>query len=175
MAVCDLLIRLALRRTYRARWSRDILNETVKSVAKRKPDIPVEKIAHRVERMSAAILDAEITGYEALTATFEADFGTDAHVVAAAVVGRVDVIVTENLKDFPADLLKPLGLEAQSVDVFLVHQVGLKSELVEQTVREQAEALKKPPVSFDELLKTLERTAPKFGAELRALNEYPKD
>jgi predicted nucleic acid-binding protein len=36
----------------------------------------------------------------------------DRHVLAAAIRGRADVIVTMNLKDFPAGTLAPYGIEA---------------------------------------------------------------
>jgi hypothetical protein len=37
----------------------------------------------------------------------------DRHVLAAAIRGRADVIVTRNLKDFPAAELQSYGIEAQ--------------------------------------------------------------
>ena len=43
----------------------------------------------------------------------------DRHVVAAAIVANVDVIVTFNLRDFPRDKLKKYGIEAQHPDDFI--------------------------------------------------------
>jgi hypothetical protein len=41
-------------------------------------------------------------------------------VLAAAIVARADVIVTYNLKDFPATILEQYGIEAQHPDEFLL-------------------------------------------------------
>jgi hypothetical protein len=44
----------------------------------------------------------------------------DAHVIAAAIQGHADLIVTSNLKDFPPNLLQSYSLEAVHPDDFLV-------------------------------------------------------
>src|SRR5262245_8427709 len=119
MALCDVLIRLAQRGLYRARWSADILNETVESIARRQPDIPRDRLTRRAALMNEAVADAEVTGYQGLIPAL-AVFGDDAHIVAAAIVGRADVIVTSNLRDFPEEHLRQYGLVAQSPDDFLL-------------------------------------------------------
>ena len=43
----------------------------------------------------------------------------DAHVLRAALAGHAEVIVTANLRDFPARVLAPLGLSARDPDRFL--------------------------------------------------------
>ena len=49
----------------------------------------------------------------------------DRHVVAAAVRGGAQGIITANAKDFPAAALEPLGLEAVHPDDFLLDQLDL--------------------------------------------------
>ena len=55
--------------------------------------------------MDTAVRDALITGYEAFIETLVLPDPDDRHVLAAAIVGRCDVIVTQNLQDFPEDVL----------------------------------------------------------------------
>ena len=49
----------------------------------------------------------------------------DRHVLAAAIKCYAQIIVTINLKDFPAESLDPYGIEAMHPDEFIEHQFGL--------------------------------------------------
>lgn len=51
----------------------------------------------------------------------------DRHVLAAAIVGHADAIVTADLRDFPVQVLAQHGLEAQHRDDFIMNQLGLRS------------------------------------------------
>lgn len=97
----------------------------------------------------------------------------DRHVVAAALRGRADTIVTENIKDFPASTLTPLGLEAIGLDDFLLDQYDLNPSATRRIVAEQAAAMTQPPVEVDRLLSRLSRAVPRF-AKLIA-NNSPLD
>ena len=66
-----------------------------------------------------------VTGWEALVPGIELPDPDDRHIVAAAVRGRADLIVTENLRDFPDETLLLWDLEAQSLDGFLLDQLDL--------------------------------------------------
>lgn len=82
----------------------------------------------------------------------------DRHVVAAAVKAGAQVIVTSNLKDFAS---LPTGIEAQSPDEFLCGLFDLAPDLMLDIVREQAAALRNPPIGLGELLIGLKITAPR--------------
>jgi hypothetical protein len=60
-----------------------------------------------------------VTGYEDLVASIALPDTGDCHVLAAAIAGGCDVIVTQNLKHFPLDVLAAYGIEAQHPDEFL--------------------------------------------------------
>lgn len=81
----------------------------------------------------------------------------DRHVLAAAIVGRADVIVTRNLKDFPADRLAAYDLEAQHPDTFVRHVPDLDTAIALSAVRDQRVSLKFPPKTVNEYLDTLTR------------------
>ena len=52
-------------------------------------------------------------GYEHLIEDLHLPEPNDRHVLAAAIRGRADVIVTRNVKDFPAEPLSLFGIEEQ--------------------------------------------------------------
>jgi len=49
----------------------------------------------------------------------------DRHVLAAAIAGHADCIVTSNLRDFPEPCLSQYGIEVLHPDAFLVAQLEL--------------------------------------------------
>ena len=118
--------------------------------------------------MNEHILDSIVTDYEDLIPTITLPDGDDRHVVAAAIRGKADVIVTFNLKDFPSSVLADYKIDVQHPDVFLQHLLDLNERLVCATVRQQRLDLRKPPKPADEMLNTLEAQGLKqFSARLR--------
>jgi hypothetical protein len=75
---------------------------------------------------------------------------------------EAEVIVTQNLKDFPAYLLQPFEVEAQSPDDFISHLFYLDRERMIQILLNQASDLRKPPKTILELLDTLNQHTPQF-------------
>lgn len=57
--------------------------------------------------MTDSFPDATINGWEELESSLTLPDPDDRHLVAAAIRGRADAIVTANLSDFPADVLEP--------------------------------------------------------------------
>jgi hypothetical protein len=82
----------------------------------------------------------------------------------SALKAGAQVIVTANLRDF-AEL--PDGIEAQSPDHFLCNLFDLDPEGLVELLREQADDLKNPPMTFDELLDRVARSAPDLVAAVR--------
>jgi len=153
----DLLLRLALTDLFRAKWSADIHAEWMSSLATNRPDIPPDRIHRMRDRMDSHVRDALVENYASLIPGLVLPDPKDRHVLAAAIVGRADLIVTYNLKDFPAEALAPFGIEAQHPDEFLRHQFDLAPDHVCAVVRDLRSGLKNPPRSIDDYLATLER------------------
>ncbi|XWK87311.1 MAG: hypothetical protein U7127_24425 [Phormidium sp.] len=79
----------------------------------------------------------------------------DRHVLAAAIIAKAEVIVTDNLKHFPKEILNPYGIEAQHPDVFLTQLFDNDPESMVEVICQQADALKNPPQTVVELLARL--------------------
>ena len=100
--------------------------------------------------MDKATRDCLVTGYEALIPTLTLIDADDRHVLAAAVVGRCDVVVTQNLKHFPGEALDPFGIEAQNPDEFLCNHLDLAPGIFCGAIRKVRARLKNPPYTVEE-------------------------
>ncbi len=153
----NLLMGLTLNGLFQARWSADVHEEWIGAVRRDRPDIPLDRLQSVRAAMDRHAEDALVTGYECLIGSFTLPDPDDRHVLAAAIVGRADVIVTRNLRDFPAEVLDRYGIEAQHPDEFLRHLLDLAPVLVVDAVRDQQADLINPPVSMAGLLGIFER------------------
>ncbi len=118
----DLLLRLAQTGVYQPRWSAEILDEVARNVKEGRDAAGQQKVDRVISLMKRHFEDAEVTaGYEGLVPAMTND-PKDRHVLAAAITGGVDVIVTFNLKHFPPQSREPYNIDAQEPDEFLRHQ-----------------------------------------------------
>lgn len=153
----DLLVRLARTGLFRARWTDRIHDEWIRNVLENRPELQPEKLQRTRELMNDSVLDCLVTDYEDLIESLELPDPDDRHVLAAAIRGRADVIVTYNLRDFPPNVLDRYDLDAQHPDEFVTYLLDLRPAVVYQAVREQRQALKNPARTAQELLATLEQ------------------
>ena len=153
----DLLLRLAMVDLFRARWTETILDECFRNLLHNRPDLPPIQLTRTRELMNAHVLDALITGHETLIQSLMLPDLDDRHVLAAAIRGGVDAIITYNLVDFPPQVLKTYGIEVQHPDEFIACQLDLGPARVLTALREQRAALKRNPRTLDEFLTTLEQ------------------
>lgn len=157
MTITDLVIETARTGIFRARWSENIHEEWMRNLKANRPDLDPEKIERRRIAMDAAVPDCLIDDYRHLIPGLELPDPNDRHVLAAAIAGRTDVIVTFNLKDFPAPALEPHGIEAQHPDTFLIHQRGLDEQAFLECARRCRRRLKNPEFSPDDYLAALRK------------------
>lgn len=151
----DLLMHLALTGAYRARWSRQIHDEWTRNVLKNRSDLTKAQLDRTVEAMNRAVPDCLVNDYEPLIQGLDLPDEDDRHVLAAAIKCGASVIVTYNLKDFPAEILKRFEIEALHPDVFLSDIWDLDQAAVLEAVQKQRASLKNPRYTPRELLDTL--------------------
>ncbi|HEY7086693.1 MAG TPA: PIN domain-containing protein [Tepidisphaeraceae bacterium] len=150
----DLLMWVALQDVVLARWTEEIHEEWIRSVLRERPDLKRDQLERTRDMMNAHVRDCLVTGYQDLITGLTLPDPNDRHVLAAAIKAGASVIVTYNLKHFPAELLDPFGIEAQHPDEFLVYQFDLNKAAICNAVRLQRATLKNPPKSVQELLDT---------------------
>jgi hypothetical protein len=121
----NLLMRLALADLYQPRWSADVHEGWMQAVLQDRPDIPRERLEGIRAAMDREAEEAIVTGYQPLIAGLALPDPDDRHVLAAAIVGQADIIVTRNLRDFPDDALAPYNIGVQHPDEFVRHLLDL--------------------------------------------------
>ena len=127
----------------------------MRNVLKNRLDLKREQLERTRDMMNANVRDCLITGHEPYIETITLPDPSDRHVVAAAIKSGASLIVTFNLKDFPASALAPLDIEAQHPDDFIAHQIDLHIAKVIEAAANHRRSLKNPPKTADEYLDTL--------------------
>ncbi len=166
MALCDCLLRLAeAPAMYRPLWSQQILQE-VASTLKRDFDRTPKEISWRLEQMQLAFPEAMVTvPGELLKGMGCIPDPDDRHVLAAAVVGRANAIITQNTRHFPTECLAKFGVLRQTADDFLVNQYHLSWETVLEKLDAQAIGIGQ---SREAVVAYLKLAAPEFCKLLAA-------
>lgn len=151
----ELLLGAAGAGLYTPLWSPRILEEWARAVAR---NIPADAALARTEiaLARAAFPEAEIAPAPDTEAALALPDPADTHVLAAAIDGHADILVTDNRADFPTRTLARHGLLRLDADMFLktlhddnpdaLHQVA-------ETVRARAETLSGMPWDMRKLLK----------------------
>lgn len=151
----DLLLELAVSDLYRAKWSNTVHEEWINALLRSRDDLTRERLERTRYLMNAHVRDALVTDFDQLIGILQLPDLDDRHVLAAAIKGRADLIVTANLKDFPRSKLAPWGIEAQHPDEFLTHQFHLSQPQFLAAVKAVRLRLKNPPKTVEDYLDTL--------------------
>lgn len=104
---------------YTALWSARVLEEWARAAAKLGPE------AEQIARSDIALMQishprAEVPAQPGLEARLWLPDPLDVHVLAAAIAGSADGIVTQNARDFPRHILAEEGLSRADPDGFLL-------------------------------------------------------
>jgi predicted nucleic acid-binding protein len=166
----DLLIRIAAAGLVQAKWTEQILDEVFRNLRKSRPDLSDEQLRRTRSLMLTAIRDYLVTGHEPLIPALDLPDPDDRHVLAAAIRARAQVIVTNNLKDFPVEALRQWDIDPKDADDFVCDQIGLNAKVVWSCVHQIANSWRNPPGTIGDVLASLERCGlVQSVAELRAL------
>jgi predicted nucleic acid-binding protein len=169
--VRDLLLHLANFDLYYPKWTKQIQLEWKKSLLKNRPDLKSEQLEKTISEMNKAFPNANVLDYESFIPSIKLPDLNDSHVLAAAIHSQAAVIVTSNLKDFPAKYLKGFDIEAQHPDIFIASLIDLNPDKSLRAFRQQVSFLKNPPMTESQVLSTLFKSGlTKTCAKLTELN-----
>lgn len=157
--VRDLFCRLAEADLIDLCWSVEIIAES-RRVLTEKLRLERAKVERLVDALGRAFPDAAVVGYAPLVDHLELPDTDDRHVLAAAVHGECDWLVTDNVDDFPDDEVDPFDLLVLTVDDALVRLAGIFRAQLATVVDRQVAALRRPAMTRDAFLKRLAARAP---------------
>jgi len=163
ITIRDVLFWFAYYDLYTPKWSQHIFDEWI-DVMQRK-GVAEEEINKRTNRANLAFPDALVTNYEGLIDTLTLQDKKDRHVLAAAIKTNANVIVTNNLKDFPKEYLATFGLSAKSADDFLTDIIDLNIDTAVEAFKEMVRQRTNPAMDEYQVLDALRRNGLNDTAE----------
>jgi len=149
----DLLFWFAHYDLYTPKWSKHIFNEW-EEVMKRK-NVSKNEIKRRISKANLAFPDAFVENYAGLISVLNLPDKNDRHVLAAAIKTNANVIVTNNIKDFPEGYLTSFGLSAKTADDFLTDIIDLNPEVAVRAFKEMVLHRKNPALDEYQVLERL--------------------
>jgi predicted nucleic acid-binding protein len=124
-------------------WTQEVFDETRKSLTSRFPD-DSEKIKRIFDRVMDHFYDNEVRGYEKLIGTLGCRDKDDEHVLAGAIHGKANVLLTYNTRDFPQKLKQ--NLVVLHPDTFLLSWLEANPDLGVYLLAKWLERFENPPL-----------------------------
>lgn len=152
VVIRDLLFWFAHYDLYTPKWNAHIFDEW-KEVMIRK-GVSEQEANKRTNIANLAFPDALVLNYDGIINQLNLPEEKDRHVLAAAIKTNANVIVTNNLKDFPKDYLDSFGLKAISADDFLTDIIDLNHSLALSAFKELVLHKKNPNMNEYQVLES---------------------
>ena len=163
----DALLRFAEAGLFRARWSSTIIDEWRRNLIAARPNLQVS-IDSQIAAMGRAFPESCVDGGQTLIESLTLPDPDDRHVLATAIRTGAEHIVTENLKDFPADSLNEYGITAVSADDFLSSTFELYPAEAITAIRLMRRDYDNPPFTPSEFIFDLQaKGLPKLASMLK--------
>lgn len=159
----DLLLWFAYHDLFVPKWSKHIFDEWIAVMIRN--GVAEDEALRRTKVVENAFQDASVKNYEPLIENLTLPDEKDMHVLAAAIKADADLIITNNLKDFPGDYLSTFGLSAKCADDFFADMIDAHRETSMEAFRDLVLVKKKPPYSEVEVLEIFRNNGLKNTAD----------
>ena len=164
----DILLQSSRLGLVELKWTDDIRRELMDALSRNRPNIQPARLERIWTEMNRHFPNALVAGYEHLIPALQLPDPDDKHILAAAIQADCDLIVTQNLTDFPDSVLAEYGIVAQSLDSLMLRLLAENPQVVCQAVRLARRRLRRPPYNPDEYVRNLaEHGLAKTAQDLR--------
>ncbi|HEV2991937.1 MAG TPA: PIN domain-containing protein [Candidatus Angelobacter sp.] len=163
MPLCDTLLRLAEHPAFfNPLWSEYLLQEVGQVLTKM--GYSAMQRERRLNAMITAFPEAAVEIFDEFIESIDCPDPDDRHVLAAAIQGHANTIVTNNVRDFPEQCRAKYGILCQTPDEFLIQHFHLNPTLLLERLDQQSAAIRQ---SRSELIVKLQKLTPLFADLLR--------
>ncbi len=158
----DVLLSLAAENLYRPLWSDAILEELEFHEARKlvdrgaDPEDAAAGAARLGEQMAGAFDEASVVGWGVLGGSFCLPDPDDEHLVAAAVIGGAEAIVSNNISDLPQGKV-PAQIQVIKPPVFVADTVAVSPDAAVRALRTMIGRRTNPPETLEHVLEVLKR------------------
>lgn len=158
VALSDALMSLAVTGLFAAKWTQAIEHEWIRNLEQHRPDL-TGRLDTRRDMMRSVAPDWEVQeeAWQAIASSLTLPDKDDVHVLAAAIAGHADCIVTANLKDFPADTVNLFGIEVIHPDDFILKQLDLDPFSALAAFKEMRARWKRPQATPEAFAQVMEK------------------
>lgn len=163
----------AVDRLVEARWTNHIHEEWIRNLSANNPTISIERLERTRQLMNDVLPAATIDGYEDHISALNLPDPNDRHVVAAGIAAGAPVILTWNLRDFPAIELKKHNLRRQTPDDFLAGLYDKAPDLIVDSLANARRNLNRTRVSAPTFIDILDNL--KLGRRAKRMRNHVTD
>lgn len=170
----DALMSLHVAGFYAAKWTSTIEQEWRRNLLSNRQDLSEQQLDNTCRQMHRVVRDWQVLNFEGLIDALALPDANDRHVMAAAIRGHADCIVTFNLQDFPVDYLATFDIEVIHPDDFCLLQLDLHEVNALKAFKAMRMRLKNPPMTPEAFVANLGqvglvRTADRLSEDLELL------
>ncbi len=155
----DIFLTIAEARLIDLRWSDEVLNEA-RNVLTNQRGIEPSRVDYLISTINAAFPNSNVAASNINPLPVSLPDADDLHVLSAAVSADCDLLVTNNLRDFPDGAVVPFGLSALNADSAIEMLVQDFSDQMPAIISRLLSELRNPQVTVQQFLDRLAQRTP---------------